>query len=556
MNYKYSKIETINPINILKALRYSKCFSILFVFRIYVFCYSPVLIILSYTKNPIIFKPFFFILVNGIISSILSVNNIFSKRKILIMFSLLFSLYLIVIFSVSQIYLSLPCEKDDVISVCGSVVSDVTKTKTNSYIVKLNINEVKLRSNTRLSAKGILTFISKENYDLVSSNYISVDLTYNRESNFFKGTNIQVYSTKKYFEFYDKKSNIIFENLLWNIREIRKHLRALIYTNIKSSLARLLLLGQCDSDGFIFKESALKVGCSHLLALSGMHLSYISSFFSLIPYFILRRKENRKIISKKISIIFPFLFVFIAGPLPSLIRSLFMYTLTLFIKDKELKREIVFTLSLLFQLLIFPFSIMEIGLLLSYSIIASLFILNIYFEKTRGLISMLLSTSVALTISYPLGKLFGGSWSIAALIVAPMATILISTSMFVSLMLLISVILLNINIVLIDFFTSKSITYAIVELIINILRYIKYYLLYKIETLELLIKNLFEWGIRVPLYLPSIYSGWESYKVFLITLLTILSLYLYSVTIIRYRRQRIYELELSIRFPKRNHSTT
>ncbi|MBK5200027.1 MAG: ComEC/Rec2 family competence protein [Spirochaetaceae bacterium] len=556
MSRNYKKFELLNPKIIMRALRTSKCFSILFVFRVYIFSYSPFLILLAYTKSSLIFYPYIFVLINSVLASILIVTSTLSKRNILFIISLLFILYLLTLSSVSSTCLAIPCNKEEVISASGTIVSDVCKTKSGNYLIKMRVNKIALRSNTTLSAKGILVFLSKENYDLMSSTYIKADLSYNIDSDYYKGSNIQVFSTKKYFEFYDKSPNLAVENVLWHIRKIRVNLRSLIFRNIKSTLARLLLLGQCDSDGFIFKEAALRVGCSHLLALSGMHLSYISSFFSLFPYLVFRRKNNGKKIAKRISIIYPLLFVFIAGSLPSLIRSLFMYSLFLFIKDKVLKREIVFTLSLSIQLLLFPSAILEIGLLLSYSIIASLFILNMFFEKIRGVFSMLLATSVALIVSYPLGQLFGGSWSIAALVVAPLATFLISLAMACSLILLIDVVFLNFNIYIITFLSSKSISYAIFELLISLFGFFKHYLLAKVDYLEITIKNLFDWGIRVPLYLPSIYSGWESYKVFLITLLTILSLYLYSVTIIRYRRQRIYELEISIRFPKRNHSTT
>ncbi len=556
MSRCYKKVDSINIKLLARALRESKCFSLLFVFRLYIFLYIPFLLVLVYSGNQLIYKPYFFLIINTIVASILIVNSTLSTHRIFLFISFLFLLYILSLSTVSKAHLSLPCKKSEIIAASGTLVGDAIKSKSGAYIIKMNVNKVYLRSSTTLSAKGVLVFLSKVNYDLLSTSYIKADLKYDVDTDFFSSSSIRVYSTKQYFEFYNRESNLKSECILWNIRRYRIVLRDLIYRNIKSTLARLLLLGQCDSDGFIFKESALIVGCSHLLALSGMHLSYISSFFSFFVYILIKKKKNAKKVSKKISLIYPLLFVFIAGPLPSLLRSLFMYIYTLFITNKTLKRELVVILSFFTQLLLFPYSIYEIGMLLSYSIISSLFILNMYFEKLRGLISALLSTSVALIISYPLGKLFGGSWSIASIAIAPVATILISLAMSVSLLILIDVIILNFNVFIISILNDRSILYSIISLFLKLSAHIKYYLLDKIDYLETIIKNLFDWGIRVPLYLPSIYSGWYSYKVFLITLLTIVSLYMYSVTIIRYRRQRIYELELSIRFPKRNHSTT
>ncbi|MGH4037136.1 MAG: ComEC/Rec2 family competence protein [Sphaerochaeta sp.] len=546
--------ELLNPKIFVDAFRNSKCSTFLFNFKIYIYVYSSMLLVFGYTNDEILYEPWLFVLLSSVVFAFLVVFSSFNYIKIWIVCSFLFSMYLLTFTCASNYHAPLPCRECEVIGVEGSVLNDVSETKSGNFIIKIKCSRVFLRSDTSISYSGEMTVLSKENYNLMKTSFISCNTYYDDELDFFKADGVKVFSTKRYFSFEKKDINLTLENIKWQIRVKRHELQNYIFRNIKSTLARLLLLGQCDSDGFIFKESALRVGCSHLLALSGMHLSYISSFFSFLIVFLLRNKRGGKVIGKRLSIIFPFLFVFVAGALSSLIRALFMYVLSLFIDDKKLKKEIVFTLSMSFQLLFFGFSILEIGMVLSYSIIASLSVLNLFFEKSRGIVSMFLSTAVALTVSYPLGKLFGGDWSIASLAVAPIGSLLISASMFISLLLLIVTILLNMVLYLMNLNFYGSVFRAILLLVANVLNYLKPYLNDKIDYLEHLLASLFNFGIKVPLYLPTFYSGQSGFEVYFITLLTAWALYMYSMVIIRYRRQRIYELELSIRFPKCNNA--
>lgn len=530
----------------------SKCFTFIFILKLIIYIYCSSLLILGYTNSPLIYNALLFVIINAVLSSILIVLSNFSKVQILLLSSLLFSLYLLSFSCSSKSYLKTPCRPVEVIGAEGTVLNDVSQTKSGNYIIKMKCRKVYLRSDVAISYSGELVILSKENYSLMRSSFVRCNLQYDEELNFYKGSNIRVYSIPQNFSFDKIKISDKYENLLWNKRFIRVNFRNWIYRNIKPTLARLLLLGRSDDDGFIFKEAALQVGCSHLLALSGMHLSYISTFFSFVPIFLLRKRKNSKKIGKRISIIFPVLFVLVAGALPSLVRALFMYFLSLVIRESELKRELIFLLSLSLQLLLFNSSIVEIGMLLSYIIIAVLSILNMLMQKTRLFKGAVLSTLAALLVSYPLGKLFGGSWSIAAVAVAPIATLMISISMLLSLLLLLNVLTFNVSIYLILKIFEEGIIYGMLNLIKEISNFLIKYLSDKIDNFEYLLKYIFNMGIRVPLYLPISLSGAKGYQVYCLTLLTISAVYLYSIAIIRFRRKRIYELEISIRFPKCN----
>lgn len=543
-----------NIIALRNLLKDSKCFSFVYIFKTLIYIYAVALIVLGYLNSKLIYNLLLFLVVNAILSSILIVCSSLNKGEIIVLSTLLFLLYLVSFSSANKSNLKVPCNPLEVIAAEGTVLNDVNITQNGNFIIKIKCLKVSLRSDLDISFDGEIRILSKENYNLTRSSFISCDLHYDEELNLYKGENIKVYSLPKTFSFDSENINYRCQNDLWMIRVLRVKYRNWIYRNIKPTLGRLLLLGQSDDDGFIFKESALNVGCSHLLALSGMHLSYISTFFSFIPVFILRKRKKSYLLGKKISLIFPFVFVFIAGALPSLIRALLMYTLSIIIKESEFKREFIFIVSLVIQLFIFKFSITEIGLLLSYTIIASLSILNLNIQKKGWLKGSILSTLVALVVSYPLGKLFGGTWSIAALAVAPISTIIISISMILSLILFLNLLGINILSIIFANIVNEGVIYGTLKLFYGLVNFFIIFLENRINYFESLLKYVFKKGIRFHLYIPIIYSGAKGYEVYCLTLLTVLLVYLYSIAIIRYRRKRIYELELSIRFPKCNHT--
>ena len=85
-------------------------------------------------------------------------------------------------------------------------------------------------------------------------------------------------------------------------------------------LAQALLLGVKDELDSEFKELFQAAGCAHLLALSGQHLSIICALVSLIGRRIIKKEK----MVRKISLVFAWFFVWLAGPGPSLLRSVFM----------------------------------------------------------------------------------------------------------------------------------------------------------------------------------------------------------------------------------------
>lgn len=122
-----------------------------------------------------------------------------------------------------------------------------------------------------------------------------------------------------------------------------------------------------------------KAGLSHILALSGMHLSIFSGIAFII---------NKKIKSKRIFYIFKIcsiiLFVWFAGFSPSLLRA-FIFSLLIIIASlsdcENIDILILFCLSFLIQVIISPNDVYNIGFILSYGALSGILLTSDFFKS-------------------------------------------------------------------------------------------------------------------------------------------------------------------------------
>jgi len=136
------------------------------------------------------------------------------------------------------------------------------------------------------------------------------------------------------------------------------------------ALAQALLLGVKDELDNEFKELFQAAGCAHLLALSGQHLSIICGLVSLLGRRIIRKEK----MVRRLSLTFAWFFVWLAGPGPSLLRSVFMLSCA------EIAREIdrpqsgfaILSLAAILLALFSPSSINSLSSIYSFSAMAGL----------------------------------------------------------------------------------------------------------------------------------------------------------------------------------------
>lgn len=146
------------------------------------------------------------------------------------------------------------------------------------------------------------------------------------------------------------------------------YIKAVIDKNIKDEDSKNLLLGillgRDDNLENEIKENLQASSLSHLLAVSGMHVSYVIFGISII----LSKLKLPKKVTKIISILFLIFFIFLTGETPSVKRACIMAIMSIIATLLYRKSDIITNIStsLLIILIQNPFSIMDIGLILSF----------------------------------------------------------------------------------------------------------------------------------------------------------------------------------------------
>lgn len=140
-----------------------------------------------------------------------------------------------------------------------------------------------------------------------------------------------------------------------------------------------LLCGSKEYTSATISTSFRNAGLSHILALSGMHLS----MFSGIALFF-GKKIGRKKLSFIIRIIALVLFIWFAGLSPSLMRAFICSMLMIIAAMANVKKPdmlIILAFSFLCQVIIAPSDIYNAGFILSYTALAGILLFNRIFQQ-------------------------------------------------------------------------------------------------------------------------------------------------------------------------------
>ena len=206
-----------------------------------------------------------------------------------------------------------------------------------------------------------------------------------------------------------------------------------------------LLCGAKEYTSSNVSENFRNSGLSHILALSGMHLSMFSSIAMFIG-----NKIGRKRLSFIIRIISLILFVWFAGLSPSLLRAFICSCLTLIAVmagSKEPDMIMILSFSFLLQSIISPEDIHNLGFMLSYGALAGILLTNkLFFSLYSKVFPVYLSASLgsstgAQVITIPIAlkvfRSFAPIGIIATSIISPLITIFIYSGLILILLCLI-----------------------------------------------------------------------------------------------------------------------
>lgn len=164
---------------------------------------------------------------------------------------------------------------------------------------------------------------------------------------------------------------------------LRKYIKTNIEENMENEEKRNLLLGILLGDDSNLsddiKEQFSNSGLSHILAVSGMHVSYIIMGINTL----LKKTKLPKKITSIIIIVFLIFFIFLTGGTPSVKRACIMTILSLGASITYRKNDVISNISMALLIILIqnPFSILDIGLVLSF--LATIGIVSLNFLKNN-----------------------------------------------------------------------------------------------------------------------------------------------------------------------------
>lgn len=264
-----------------------------------------------------------------------------------------------------------------------AIISSIPKEKQYGLQYKIKVETV---DNSKKYKNTYLYLNLKEKVNLeygdkikFQGNFIEPEIQRNYNGFNYKEylKSIGIYGTVKTntCEVIGKEKTSIIKKLANNMAiMIRKIINDNIQKEPNKSLLSGILIGYDDELQEDVKEDFRNSSLSHILAVSGMHVSYIvlciSSVFTTL-------KIHKKI-AKVCIIILLIFFVFLTGEMPSVKRACIMAILSICANLLYRKSDIITNIStsLLIILIQNPFSINDIGLILSFTATIGIVIFN------------------------------------------------------------------------------------------------------------------------------------------------------------------------------------
>ena len=280
---------------------------------------------------------------------------------ILICWGLYFNIALI--FSFEKIY----PENEEISGVAKIISKKNEKEKSNAYEVKI------LESNIEKSKNTKIIVYTKKNIELKYGDIICIEGKFSKGdvARNYKGFNYRNYlkQNKIYGSMYLKEVKIIGhkESIVEKIYVLKDKLYyglEKMYDETSSAFLKGILLGDSGDINDEIKENFRNSSMSHVLAISGMHVSYVI----LGMQGVLDKILNSRKMKNNIIIAILIFFSIITGGAASCIRACIMSGMLLISQNFYRKNNFYVSFLLTFIILIFinPFNIFSVGMWLSF----------------------------------------------------------------------------------------------------------------------------------------------------------------------------------------------
>lgn len=218
-------------------------------------------------------------------------------------------------------------------------------------------------------------------------------------------------------------------------QSIKDSVRTIFPEDVSGMMCALLTGDKSDMNDSNY-TALQRTGAAHIVAVSGLHLSFFAGFLSLF----FRRHSK---LGATLTILLMFLFAAVAGFTPSVLRAAFMTSLTLLapLLNRENDAPTTLTTALFVLLLLNPYSILSVSLQLSFAAVAGIHLVSqpLYHAMTKSspkgnsvpgrlcckifrlLCANLSVTLGALLFTTPLGAYYFGSVSL----ISPVTNLLV-----------------------------------------------------------------------------------------------------------------------------------
>ena len=314
----------------------------------------------------------------------------FSSENRLTVFSGLVGLLIIFLFGYSRLTFFTDSRNDDHISKVEkpiecyeAIVRSVPEEKAKSW--KVEVEVVRLKSGNWSPATGnLLLYVSKENTPSINWHYGDKILVKGNPQEFNPPANPGEFDFKRFLSF----KNISHQQFV-SIDDVRmvspasdkgfiyyshqarawcmKKINEFVHGEDERAIAIALVLGVTDGIDNDLQNAYAASGAMHVLAVSGMHVGIIYAII-LFLFKPLSKFKNSKWIVAIVSFICLWIFSFVTGNSPSVLRAVTMFSFIAAARPFGIRTNIYNTLAAsVFVLLIYnPFLIMSVGFQLSY----------------------------------------------------------------------------------------------------------------------------------------------------------------------------------------------